>query len=732
LFPLIMTGLWLISTGLLLSPAVFSQTETAAIQLQDDTRLAGKIVALIERNQWEPANALLDQQAATDDQTLQSLRLILDEHRTLEKTRTDKQQELFNERYQMLSGVFERIIDNDPNLNYQGVYRQLQNVWKDASKAQQQDIAAQPAFGRLMDRARQTTRDYYDHGQWSDAYSRGAWWLTVFEPDDPDTRQWDKKLSEVNAILEFLRNSPCEDKKQRYEPILPSTVEKIFSILEDHYVKSPNYLRMADGMMDRAIILGDVLSTASDDLVLQIDPNAVPLWTEQIRLWTAKMDAVEDLNYRDFREQMDVLTALNEATLQLPEGFLLSMLTDAALAELDSYTDMVWPYAVSDFDKAMTGQFGGIGVQIRKENGGLRVLSLIPDTPAMEAGLQAEALIVAVDGENTADMSATCAVRKISGPIGTPVTLTIRYPGIDADELITMIRDKIVVPAVEGSRQARIEKADVETDDDPNAIIPETAMDTLPSPEGNWDYFLDAEARIGYLRLKTFTEQSVPEVTAALDEMESRGLAGLILDLRGNGGGLLTAAVDIADLFIDQGILLHSRGRRGAFGIWPATEADNKRTYPLVVLIDGASASASEIVAGVLDSPVNERAILVGQRTYGKGSVQEVVNLGSASGKLKFTTAFYYLPDGSPVKNRDRHLSNGVDDWGIEPDIEVPIYDFERLQMRRINTRRTRISHTVRQEGSQTDILDQMLAVDPQLATALLVVKAQVALAAAE
>lgn len=706
-----------------------SRTSAAAVQTLSAEQLTRRVVSFIEQGQWEAAGSLLDRQDTTADPVIQSLQRILDEHQSLAQTRTEKQQQIFTERYQKLSAAFERVTENDPNLNFQNVFRQMQNVWKDADENQKIEIAAQPPFRSLMARARQNAKDCYEKGQWSKAYTSGVWWLMRFEPDSPDSRKWDKKLGEVGAIMEFLKENSCEDKKERYTPIQRQTVRRIFSILQTHYVRPPNHNKMAAGMLNRAVILGDVLKTAPDDLIFQVDPNDVTRWAahlEQLSADSAQKQPVV-LNAQELEDFLDAMLALNKQTLKLPEGFMLAMMTDAALAELDDYTNMVWPYAVREFDKEMTGQFGGVGIHIRKERNGLRVMSLIPDTPAMKAGLQADALITAVNGESIRDLSAACAVQKISGPVGTPVTLTIRYPGAETEEQLTIIRGNIVIPAVEGSRQANVKETD--TINDETVTDEESDLNTIRS-DGHWDYFLDEDARIGYLRLKNFTEQTVPEVENALQKLESSGLAALVLDLRGNGGGLLTSAIQISDMFVDEGILLHSQGRAGRFAIWPATANESKRSYPLAVLIDGASASASEIVAGILNAPVIDRAVVVGQRSYGKGSVQEVVELESGKGKLKFTTACYYLPDGSPVKNRDSVTAAGRDDWGIAPDISVPLYDFERRQMRRINTKRTTVTNaeTDAQTETEESIRRDMLSADPQLATALLVLKAKIAL----
>lgn len=680
----------------------------ASVQTQDNAAEAARqIAAFIEHGQWDDAVSLLGQQDIASQKSFAQLQHILDEHQTLEKKRTDEQQRIFVERNEKLNDTYGRLAENDPNVTDQDALAQSLDAWKDATEAQRRELAAQPPFKVLMDQAREHAQTYYTQGQWSKAYTTGVRWLLTFDPQNPDNRQWEKKINEVNAVLEFLKKDPCEDKQARYTSIQRKAVEQVFLILQANYVKPLDFTKMGSGMLERCDVLADVLKTPPADLVVQADPNGVMLWAEQIQQCRKEGAPLQSTieNMQGLEDLLDALLALNEKTIKLPEGFLLSMLTEAALAETDPYTTVVWPYAVKNFDKAMTGQFGGVGIHIDKEKEGFRVVSLIADTPAMKAGLKADALIVAVDGESTKDMSASCAVQKISGPVGTSVTLTIRYPDADADQLLTVMRDKIVLPAVEGSRQADTGKA-----------------------EGRWDYFLDENDHIGYLSLRNFTEQTIPQVNAALKKMEDQGLAGLILDIRGNGGGLLTAAVEVSDLFVDGDVLLKSQGRDNKVNQWSAKNDSAGRTYPLAILIDGASASASEIVAGILSTPSNKRAILIGSRSYGKGSVQEIVNLGDGSGKLKYTAAYYYLPDGSPVKNREMVEQAGRDDWGIAPDITVPLYDFERQQMQKVNSKRTKISNTTsEQKDEQESIRQELLSADPQLATALLVLKAEIA-----
>ncbi|MBN2731564.1 MAG: hypothetical protein JXR26_03950, partial [Balneolaceae bacterium] len=220
---------------------------------------------------------------------------------------------------------------------------------------------------------------------------------------------------------------------------------------------------------------------------------------------------------------------------------------------------------------------------------------------------------------------------------------------------------------------------------------------------------------------------TVVQVKSTLEKLEAAGLAGLILDLRGNGGGLLTAATELTDMFIDEGVLLKSKGRGDKTSQWVARPDEVERAYPVVILMNGGSASASEIVAGVLGHEGYKRALLVGDRSYGKGSVQEVIDLGGDAGKMKFTSAYYYLPNGETVPNRDLLAREGRDDWGIVPDVSVPLYAYESKQIREVNEAR-RTSGTDQKDGDKPSVTEQMIEADPQLATGLLVLKARMVL----
>ncbi len=266
------------------------------------------------------------------------------------------------------------------------------------------------------------------------------------------------------------------------------------------------------------------------------------------------------------------------------------------------------------------GSFTGIGVEITVKDNVLTVVSPIEGTPAYKVGMKAGDKIIKIENKRTKDMSLMEAVKKIRGPKGTKVNLTIMREGEAKPLEFSITRGVIPLISV---RQ----------------------------------YFLTPE--IGYVRISNFQSKTAKDLSAALEEMEKgREIKGLILDLRNNPGGLLSQAIEVSDLFLNSGLIVSTKGRISSQNITATAHTDKKpRTYPIIVLVNSGSASAAEIVAGALQD--NKRAIVLGTRTFGKGSVQTILPLSDGSG-LRLTTARYYTPSGKSIQ-----LS------GIVPDIEL-------------------------------------------------------------
>ena len=266
------------------------------------------------------------------------------------------------------------------------------------------------------------------------------------------------------------------------------------------------------------------------------------------------------------------------------------------------------------------GSFSGIGIEITVKEKVLTVVSPIEGTPAYLAGMKAGDKIIKVEGESTLDMSLMEAVKKIRGPEGTPVNLTVFREGEKKPLEFAITRGVIPLKSVRY-------------------------------------FFLTPD--IGYVRVSTFQGNTSEDLSKALHELEKDGkIKGLVLDMRNNPGGLLSQAIEVSEMFLDSGIIVSTKGRTGSHDIEArAHKNSHPRVYPMIVLVNGGSASAAEIVAGALQD--NKRAMILGSRTFGKGSVQTILPLSDGSG-LRLTTARYYTPSGKSIQSS-----------GITPDIEI-------------------------------------------------------------
>ncbi|HMP04237.1 MAG TPA: S41 family peptidase, partial [Gemmatales bacterium] len=327
----------------------------------------------------------------------------------------------------------------------------------------------------------------------------------------------------------------------------------------------------------------------------------------------------------------------------------------AALHGLDEHSSYFSPKEFRQFEKVSRGSFGGIGVQISisRDTRKLVVVSPIVGTPAYNAGIKPGDEIEEIDGVSTQGISSEDAVEKITGQPGTSIRLKVRSRGTNR------------------SREVRLTRAIIEVD---------SVMGDLRDDERKWDYMLDPTHRIGYVRLTQFGARAVEEMKAALENLKQNKARALILDLRGNPGGQLSGAVEIANMFLAQGRIVTVEGRNRPQEVHDA-RPDHvvplaAAEFPMVVLIDGGSASASEIVAAAMQDW--KRATLFGERTYGKGSVQNLIQVEGGSSAVKVTTAKYLRPSG---KNIHRFpTSTDADDWGVRPDVEIKLTPQEEVE----------------------------------------------------
>jgi carboxyl-terminal processing protease len=309
------------------------------------------------------------------------------------------------------------------------------------------------------------------------------------------------------------------------------------------------------------------------------------------------------------------------------------------LQRLDPYSTYIPRTSMDRFNQSVEQEYGGIGIQVNVDRlGRLVVFTPIPGGPAFFKGVRAGDIIMKIDGESTEGIGMAGAISKLKGPRGGEVVITVKRAGSGPDEPledITLVRDIIQLDTVRG---------DVFTDKD-------------------WDFMLDKDQKVGYVRLSHFSRNSANEMRVALDKLREQNMKGLILDLRDNPGGLLQQAVAISDLFVEKGMIVSTKGRNVPERSWQATKEGTYADFPIAVLVNRNSASASEIVSACLQDL--DRAVIVGERSWGKGSVQNVINLDEGRSALKLTTASYFRPSG---RNIHRFPDSKVkDEWGVSP-----------------------------------------------------------------
>lgn len=307
--------------------------------------------------------------------------------------------------------------------------------------------------------------------------------------------------------------------------------------------------------------------------------------------------------------------------------------------QLDPYSNYISPEELKRFNQEVEQEFGGVGIQVQidPKTRRLMVMTPLPDTPAYKAGVKSGDLIMEIEGKSTEGITLEEAVKLLQGKPGTDVTIGVQRTAQDKTEPIKITRAIIQVATVLGDTR----KAD-----------------------DSWNFIVDADNKIGYVRLTHFGRRSADELQEAMEQLKNEGLKGLILDLRFNPGGLLSQATRIADLFLESGKIVSVTGRNTESRTWNAEKEGTFSGFPMVVLINRFSASASEIVSAALQD--HKRALIVGERSWGKGSVQNVIELDSGNSALKLTTAQYLRPSG-----RNIHKFPGAkegEEWGVSPD----------------------------------------------------------------
>jgi C-terminal peptidase prc len=434
----------------------------------------------------------------------------------------------------------------------------------------------------------------------------------------------DEFTKERKAILSAMKLE--QSTARRYA----AKIIQATQIIKDHYVKHENQ--------------GDLVAWAIKGVYRQLDEKIPPDIGE--RLEKARQLKESELTNLlvDFRQRLGQREDLDnhkdiDITLQ------------KMLVNLDPYTTYYDPDTLARFRQDTAGEFTGIGIQISSNpvKGGLQVVTPLKGSPAYRAGVLAGDLITQIIKEvdkqgnplpkpeivSTKGMTTNEAVKQIQGKPGTKVKLTIERPGVEKPLEVEVARDLIEI---------------------------ETIMGIKRNDKDDWDYYVDPVNKIAYVRVTTFARKTSRDLLRVLAKLNRQGINGFILDLRFNPGGLLNSAVEISDMFIDDGVIVKIRDRGGKEVVYPGEHEGSFLNFPMVCLVNNMSASGSEIVSACLQD--HERALVMGERSYGKGSVQNIQSF--EGGELKFTTASFWRPNG---KNLNKSSTRGreEEDWGVIP-----------------------------------------------------------------
>jgi carboxyl-terminal processing protease len=360
-----------------------------------------------------------------------------------------------------------------------------------------------------------------------------------------------------------------------------------------------------------------------------------------------RMMAKQDVVLHTYSALVEVDALARQQFVEPIEG---DRLVDGAirglLLQLDPYSGYIAPNELPSFLRHSRGDYSGIGIEVGIQDDQLIVIAPIEGSPAAKAGVLAGDAILAIDGQEIKGHSVFEVEELISGPPGTAVRFRVRHEGQRDPEALTIVRGPVNLVTIRGFRR---------------------------NASGQWEYLIDPDRRIGYVRVSSFRNNTVRSFNAALDRLLEQRMRGLIIDLRFNPGGLMHQGIAVADRFIDSDVIVSTVTRRKAVQEYLATSRDTIRDVALVVLINRASASASEIIAGALQARL--RATIVGERSFGKGSVQQLIELTEHNAAIKLTTAYYRLPDGRIIHRTAANAHS--DTWGVIPDVEVVLRDEE-------------------------------------------------------
>lgn len=492
-----------------------------------------------------------------------------------------------------------------------------------------------------------------EKGEWIEAIRIYGALVEIYEPDGQQYRQL-RQQCRTHILLEETYK-PSGEWRDVVRDIDPDMARSALRMVHERYVSEPDFAKIAAGGLERLSWFAGTKKLSATFTSMK-DQELLDGFARAINKRLQQVKQRERVTLDETIHLFDRALAINDETLRIPREVVINEFMEGALEPLDEFTSMIWPAEVDQFRKDTMGEFSGVGIQISLESGQLKVISPLEDTPAYAAGIQPGDIITRVNGESTKGITIDQAVRRITGPAGTKVVLTIRRPDVEQELDVPVVRERIVIHTIKGiSRDG----------------------------EGKWNFWADADRRIAYIRATGFMENTVEELAEALRKLRGEGMKGLVLDLRFNPGGLLKSAVDMCDLFLPSRPprrIVSTRDRNSKEWATSSSRQEAFTDIPVIFLVNDYSASASEIVSGAIKD--HHRGLIVGERTFGKGLVQNLEPLNPAgSAYIKLTTAKYYLPGGRCIQKEP-----GEATWGVDPDIRIKLVPKETrkvLELRR-------------------------------------------------
>ena len=522
------------------------------------------------------------------------------------------------------------------------------------------------------------------------------------EADEPEFNElfkddWKERLNGITSklVLMGLRQAASEHVTNAgWNPLLKGGLESVKLLLE-----TPQLAENFPGLAEPAKV--QALRAKLDTRLNEIDASK------------------KKLGASDYQSLITDVLAANDDTVQIPKEVILREFGEGATAQLskeyeDDYSEIIWPDNLRRFRQSIEGNFVGVGILIRhNDKRELIIVNPLEGSPASRAGIRPGDKIIAVDDQSTVGWTLNRSVDNITGPIGKPVKLTVQRNDVTEPIEFSIRRATIKLRSVNGWWKSQ--------------------LDSKGTPR--WDWWIDPISGIGYVRLTGFNEDSFDDFMDAIRQMrKERSLNGLILDLRGNPGGLLKSAVGFVNLFVPDGSVVSVQDLDGNMinNFMAEKTRSSLEGLPLVVLINGNSASASEIVSGSLQA--HGAAVILGERSFGKGSVQTVQPLsdGANEAAVKVTIQYYVLPPlEGEAKGRLVHRRTSSKDWGVNPDMVVKITPPQAEKSGEMRLALDRLDEgEVNQVGMDLrPIVGDLLAtgIDPQLETAVMILQARLA-----